>query len=55
MLGKNVTKLTTASCLSQFEVEGPSFLILPFKNKKKTLEFTVDLVIKVLFRSAQLV
>lgn len=55
MLGKNLTELTTASCQSRFEVKAPSFHILLFKNEKqKTLEFTLDSVIKFSFRSQQL-
>lgn len=53
MLGKNLTKLTTASCLSQFEEELLRFLFSLSKTKQQqqNLELTVDLVIQFLFRS----
>lgn len=54
MLGKNLTKLTTASCLSQFEEELLHFLFSLSKTKQQqqqNLELIVDLVIQFLFRS----
>lgn len=53
MLGKNLTKLMTASCLSQFEEELLHFLFSLSKTKQQqqNLELTVDLVIQFLFRS----
>lgn len=53
MLGKNLTKLMTASCLSQFEEELLHFLFSLSKTKQQqqNLELIVDLVIQFLFRS----